>query len=541
MDTVGTVPSPEEVAEFLADDPSQRRSNAVKRLTDDPRWADHWVAYWQDVLAENPGILKPKINNTGPFRFWIHESFLDNKPIDRFVTELIMMEGSRYQGGPAGFGLATQNDVPMGAKAQIIAQAFLAVDMKCARCHDAPFQSVLQRDLFSMAALLKRSPQKVPATSSIPLPADELETLAVDVTLTPGESVEPSWPFPDLLHLDSELPDGWLRDSDDTRERLAAMITSPENTRFAPVVVNRLWQRYLGVGLVESTDDWELLRPTHPELLAYLAHELMTHDYDLKHVARLIFNSRAYQRQPASGKSLDWFAGPKRRRLSAEQIVDSLFQVAGKSMQSEPLTLDLDGRRDISAFLNLGNPTRAWEFTSLSNERDRPALAMPRAQSIVDVLETFGWRSSRQNPITIRAEEPTIQQPAILANGVLARRICGLSDDSHLTRLCLEAVDVTNLVEGLFLRALTRSPNPDEMRIFSELLEPGFDKRVIAGEAARRSVARHHAVSWSNHLSAEATRIKLDMERLARAGDPPTSRLDDQWRGARRGRDLVLD
>ena len=48
-----------------------------------------------------------------------------------------------------------------------------------------------------------------------------------------------------------------------------------------------------------------------------------------------------------------------------------------------------------------GVPTRAWEFASLSNERDRPALAMPRAQSIIDVLLTFGWRDSRQDPITL--------------------------------------------------------------------------------------------------------------------------------------------
>ena len=72
------------------------------------------------MLAENPGIIKPEINNTGPFRFFICESFVDNKPMDQFATELIMMEGSTYYGGPAGFALATQNDVPMAAKAQIL-------------------------------------------------------------------------------------------------------------------------------------------------------------------------------------------------------------------------------------------------------------------------------------------------------------------------------------------------------------------------------------------------------------------------------------
>ena len=65
--------------------------------------------------------------------------FLDNKPLDRLVTELVMMEGSKYYGGPDGFAMATHNDVPMAAKAHVLAQAFLGVEMKCARCHDAPY------------------------------------------------------------------------------------------------------------------------------------------------------------------------------------------------------------------------------------------------------------------------------------------------------------------------------------------------------------------------------------------------------------------
>ena len=65
-------------------------------------------------------------------------------------------------------------------------------------------------------------------------------------------------------------------------------------------MVNRLWQRYFGRGIVEPVDDWETAQPSHPELLDWLARELVTHDYDAKHIARLIFNSQAYQRVPTS-------------------------------------------------------------------------------------------------------------------------------------------------------------------------------------------------------------------------------------------------
>ncbi|MFN9721484.1 MAG: DUF1549 domain-containing protein, partial [Planctomycetota bacterium] len=103
LNTVGIIPSRSEIDWFLEQPESLRRAAAVERYLSDARWADHWVSYWQDVLAENPGILKPELNNSGPFRWWIHESFLDNKPMDQFATELIMMKGSKLGGGPAGF------------------------------------------------------------------------------------------------------------------------------------------------------------------------------------------------------------------------------------------------------------------------------------------------------------------------------------------------------------------------------------------------------------------------------------------------------
>src|SRR5207245_2509668 len=104
---------------------TSRRTRAIDRLVASPAWADNWVSYWQDVLAENPGILKPDLNNTGPFRWWLHQSFTDNLPIDRIAAELIEMDGSSVQGAPAAFAQATLYDAPMAAKADIIALAFL--------------------------------------------------------------------------------------------------------------------------------------------------------------------------------------------------------------------------------------------------------------------------------------------------------------------------------------------------------------------------------------------------------------------------------
>ena len=168
LDVTGLIPTAAEVKEFLATPSAVRRTKLIDRLLESPSWADHWVSYWQDVLAENPGILKPDLNNTGPFRWWMHQSFSDNISFDRFVAELVQMEGGVLLGGPASFAQATLNDAPMAAKADIVGQAFFGQKMGCARCHDAPFHPFKQKDLFGLAAMLNGKELKLPVTSTVP-------------------------------------------------------------------------------------------------------------------------------------------------------------------------------------------------------------------------------------------------------------------------------------------------------------------------------------------------------------------------------------
>jgi hypothetical protein len=535
LDTTGLIPTPEQVRAFLKDDVATRRRKAVDRLVDDPSWADHWVSYWQDVLAENPGILKPDLNNTGPFRWWMHQSFSDNISFDRFAAELVQLEGSATLGGPASFALATLNDAPMAAKADILGQAFLGQKMSCARCHDAPFHPFKQKDLFAMSAMLEGKPVKLPVTSTVPQ-GEGGRKPAVTSALKPGEMIAPEWPFAKLV---SHAEAGALPAAGkvETRRELAAYIISPENERFAQVVANRVWKRYMGVGIVEPADDWSRGKASHPELLAYLGTEFMRSGYDMKHLARLVLSSRAYQRT-ASGVPADQmsaakrlFAGPAHRNLTAEQLVDSLHLAAGKTFDCEEMNLNPAGDRTAKQFLNLGNPTRGWQMTALSNERDRPALALPIAQSIVDVMTTFGWRQSRQSPATDRDDAASAMQTLILANGVLGTRMARLSDDSWFTEMALGERPVSALVDETFMRVLSRAPLAEEKAQFSRLLEPVYAGRVVAGAKARATKRESDGrVSWSNHLSAEASLIRMEEERKLRFGDQPTARLAAPFR-----------
>jgi len=331
----------------------------------------------------------------------------------------------------------------------------------------------------------------------------------------------------------------FARKADDTREQLAAFVTSPASDRFAQVIVNRAWKRWLGLGLIEPVEDWEDKAASHPELLAWLAREFMVNGYDLKHLARLVFNSQAYQRvaglhAPKSDQPADrLFASPARRRLAAEQLVDSLFAVTGKDMSSEMLTLDNDAKSAAKDFLNLGYAQRAWQFTGLSNDRDRPALSMPKTQAIIDVLQMFGWRETRQGPLSARDHSPNVLQPAVLANGDMGNgRIARLTDDCVLTDLCVATQPLPTLVDTVFARVLSRPPTPAERAKFVNYLQAGYAERVVAcgPRKSRKDFDPAQLLSWTNHLNAKASELKYAVEEKARLGDEPTPRLKRDWR-----------
>jgi hypothetical protein len=273
-------------------------------------------------------------------------------------------------------------------------------------------------------------------------------------------------------------------------------------------------------------------------LLDYLAREFVLSGYDLKSLAGLIFSSHVYQREPVtstlakSNPEKRLFAGPVRRRMSAEQLVDSAHQAVGKPFNCEELNLNPAGNRPLSEFLNMGKPERAWEFTALMNERDRPALALPVAQSVVDVLCTFGWRQARQNPTTVRDDSPSPMQTLLLANGIMGTHVVRLSDDSDFTKLALDNRSLEELVNETFLRVLSRPPSKSEARTAHEFLGPYYTDRKAknTGPEKTKLAADQSRVTWGNHLSAEATLIRMEEERRLRMGDAPTSRLRPEFR-----------
>jgi hypothetical protein len=212
--------------------------------------------------------------------------------------------------------------------------------------------------------------------------------------------------------------------------------------------------------------------------------------------------------------------------------VDGLYHATGLPMEVGELNMDRDGGLGPETFLNLGIPRKAWQYASLSNERDRPSLAFPRVQAVIDTLKQFGWRPSRQDPLTDREEAPHALQPGILSNGILSIWLTRLSSEHGITEECLEERPVEDLLDTVFLRLLTRRPTETERDRFLPLLREGYAERIIP--VAERNLTpwpkKIPAVSWSNHLSPEANFFVIEEEKRAREGDPPTNALSPAWR-----------
>lgn len=534
LDTVGVLPSAQQTRDFLADTAADKRARLIDQLLVDERCADHWTSYWQDVLAENPSILKPTLNNTGPFRWWIYDALVENKPMDRFVTELIRMEGDKLGGAPAGFSMASENDVPMAAKAHILTAAFLGVEMKCARCHDSPYHPWTQKQLFGLAAMLDNKAIKVPATSSVPKDFFERKKQdhPIELSIFPGDEIQPEWPFADLI---AEQPSSEMLGRENaSREMLAAYVTSPKNQRFAEVMVNRLWQRVMGWGMVTNLSDWHGQPKHHEQLLKYLSRQFVAGGYDARQLMRAIFNSQVYQRVAIDGETADSklaHAAPWIRRLSAEQVVDSLHQVAGLPLGTEEITFDPSTQQNVDAFLNLGVATRAWQLTSLSNERDRPSLSLPKAAIVVECLEAFGWRGSRQEPVSHRETDANMVQPGVVANSAMSIKLSRMTDDSYFTQLALNAKTPEEFVQTAFEQVLSREPSAAELQTFVEQIKPEWDTRIASLSVPIATPQPHRGfVTWANHFDIRANQLMRDVEREIAAGPAPSARLKASWR-----------
>lgn len=312
LDVVGLLPTPDELDAFLKDRAADKRARLVRQLlADRQRYAQHWLTFWNDLLRNDYKGTGYIDGGRKQISQWLYEALRDNKAYDQFVRELVNpTEASEgFTKGIVWRGTVNASMTPPMQAAQNIGQVLMGVNLKCASCHDSFIDDWQLSDAYGLAGIYADGP---------------LEMVLCDKPT--GKTAPLKFLFPELGSVDAAAP------KTNRLAQLANLITSRENGRLSRTIVNRLWAKLLGRGLVEPLDVMQN-EAWSPDLLDWLAEDLVAHQWNLKRTLELILTSRAYQlpsvNLPDKPDPTFTFTGPAVRRLTAEQFRDALGSLTG--------------------------------------------------------------------------------------------------------------------------------------------------------------------------------------------------------------------
>ena len=429
LDTIGRLPTSDEVRTFLADAHPDKRSKLIDMLLETQEWVDLRTLKLADMLRIHPRRLgNGAFGERGAtlFHEWVRDAVAQNMPYDEVVRELITARGSTYQHGPTNYYRIEQQ--PAG-RAETTAQVFLGIRLSCARCHKHPFDQWTTDDYWNFAAF----------TGKVGTRPGELYNEQViyynptgrvinqSVQGNRGEIAQPTFLAGESLSLDYQ---------GDVLQVLADWMTSSTNPYFAKATVNRLWSQYFGRGIVDPVDDMRATTPPSVEgLLAALADDFVQSGFDMKHTIRRILNSRTYQlsAEPNGTNQLDdrFFSRFYPRPMVAQILLDVLNDVTG--------TQEKYGRYP----------------------RGTRAVALPLPVSS-RFLSLYG-RSSREFLGDLDPKlEPTLTQALHMINSNYVNKKLR-SSSGVLTRLIKEKPNNHELITELYLGTLNRFPTDTEI------------------------------------------------------------------------------
>ena len=311
LDIIGLLPTPEELDAFLKDNKSDKRTRLVRRLlADNQRYAEHWLTFWNDALRNDYRGTGYIDGGRKQISSWLFTALAKNMPYDKFVAELVNPTDASagFAKGIVWRGVVNASQVPAMQAAQNISQVFMGVNLKCASCHDSFINDWTLADSYALANIYSDEP---------------LEIFQCDKPT--GRKAGVQFLYPELGSIETTA------NKSARLQQLARIITDKKDGRLSRTIVNRLWAKFFGRGLVEPVDDMEA-PAWNQDLLDWLAEDLVGNGYDLKKSIEGMVTSKAYQ-MPAvaldpNAKNFA-FTGPVIRRLSAEQFRDALGMLTG--------------------------------------------------------------------------------------------------------------------------------------------------------------------------------------------------------------------
>ncbi len=427
LDLTGTLPPPERVREFLASEDSRKREKLIEILLASPEYVDYWTFRFAD-------FFRVMWSNASAYRAWIRKSLAQNKSYDQMARERVSAQGVN---GPARHYFKRTGEIllPEDRMTEDI-RAFMGLRMDCAQCHNHPYEVWTQDQFWGMAAFYGRVSRVRDAGMIFDDPAGH------------GERREPRVLHP-RTHKEAQpqfLDGALLPESGraDPTMRLAAWVASPDNPYFAKVIVNRMWAYFLGGGLVDPVDDFRSTNPpSHPDLLEGLARDFEEHGYDVKHLIRLIVQSRTYQLS-AEGNETNKddeinYSRALPRRLEAEILLDAISRVT-----------DVEEKFVIDHYVGGG--------VELPGTR---AIHLVPESSPTHFLDVYG-RPPLRETIPVRERQANLAQALhMLAGSTYTRKIS--EAEGRLDRLLKDNASDEQMIEEFYLAALSRFPTDREL------------------------------------------------------------------------------
>ncbi|MGK0185583.1 MAG: hypothetical protein ACI9R3_001361 [Verrucomicrobiales bacterium] len=440
-DLIGLPPTQKQLDDFVSDQSPDAWVKTIDELLDRPQYGERWGRYWLDLVryADTSGYERDQEKTFAwKYRDWVVDAFNSDMPYSDFVTHQLAgdeIETPTEQSQIAtGFlRLGTWNDEPNDSADYVYdrledlvhttSSAFIALTVKCARCHSHKFDPITQEDYYRMASAFWPGPlsqrnrdwlggpnakelgvENVLGWTDLSADAKPLHILRNGERQQPMGAVIPaSLSSVPTLERTFDPPHAGSRT---TRRRLqwAQWLTDPQNPLTARVFVNRLWQHHFGKALVRTPNNFGYLAdpPTHPELLDWLAAEFLSKGGSVKAMHRLILTSETWQQSSLHPRAMEieqtddsnrlWWRA-ERRRLDAEALRDSMLMVSGE------LDLKIGGEGfkvtvHPEALEGLSRKTAAWLASPAEDQKRRSIYLylkrglLPPMMSAFDLCDT---------------------------------------------------------------------------------------------------------------------------------------------------------
>jgi hypothetical protein len=505
LDTIGQLPSPAEVRAFLKDGNPEKRARKIDELLAHPLHAALWATKFCDITGndtialEQPVILKAKRSQM--WHEWLRKRFAENMPYDQIVkgimtatsrqgkevAEWVQEEYEVNSKALAGFEFAEYANRPTldlfwrrqqrvlpeqwGEKT---AAAFLGVRLECAQCHKHPYDRWSQveyrayANIFTQVTVaispearkhVKEFNEKFTKDPKKKNQAPQLREVFLTSTLGKG------LPNPDSgARLPAKTlggPEIDIQPGEDARAKLYEWMVQKDNPFFARSLVNRIWGHYFGVGIVDPVDDFSLANPpSNPELLDALAKDFLDHNFDFRHIERVILNSRTYQlssrTNPTNKLDRKDYSHGYVRPMMAEVVVDALNSALGVPE-------------------NFGPQVRPG------------SKAVEVGPSQVQAAAAYAFKVFGRPPRSTACDCERSFEPA------LPQKLYTMTDDGLRQKLRvpqgrLQSLLQTNnnddeVLEELFLATLTRLPTAAEKQLFTNYRQTVPDRRQAFEDA----------------------------------------------------------